>query len=385
MIDLESDKFGYYQVGERRFYNKRTALLHSSQTGEKIQYCYYDGIFGAFDRTKLGKTDLYELYRQRAQQLRDEYDHLILYYSGGADSHNILMTFLNNKIKLDQVFVMCPKNVLGTSIYTPNTADTTCENRISEWHFTIEPTLKWLAYTHPEIQIEIKDYTDIVTDKFFNDDVFLVHAYGVGSLARAACKSDIGQALADKGKKVASIFGVEKPHIGKNDKNQVGMAFKDRGFYVVRNYVGEPEFFYWSPKLPELTFEMAYQLYLAFKRNKEYHPMMNIPHKFSYDVYEFNNKLTTDVCYAKTWNYSRFQTLKSISPAAVDKDIILYKTPEFSRALQAWKYYQQDLTSGISNRFIITSKEYDLKNTLQTTEVEQIISFNTRSYYLGDL
>jgi hypothetical protein len=130
---------------------------------------------------------------------------------------------------------------------------------------------------------------------------------------------------------------------------------------------------------------MAYQLYLAFKRNKEYHPMMNIPHKFSYDVYEFNNKLTTDVCYAKTWNYSRFQTLKSISPAAVDKDIILYKTPEFSRALQAWKYYQQDLTSGISNRFIITSKEYDLKNTLQTTKVEQIISFNTQSYYLGDL
>jgi hypothetical protein len=385
MIDLESDKFGYYEVGERRFYNKRTALLHSSQTGEKIRYFYYDEIFGAFDRSKLGKTDLYELYRQRAQQLRDEYDHLILYYSGGADSHNVLMSFLNNKIKLDQVFVMCPKKIIDTSIYTPNTVDTTCENRISEWHFTIEPTLKWLAQAHPEIQIEIKDFTDIVSDRFFNDDVFFLHAYGVGSLARAACKSNIGQALVDKGKKVASIYGVEKPNIGKNDNNQVGMIFKDKAFYVVRNYVGEPEFFYWSPKLPELPFEMAYQLYLAFKQNKEYYKMMHVPYNFSEDVYEFNNKLTTNICYAKTWNHSRFQTLKSISPAAIDKDIWLYKTSEFSRAIQSWEYYQRDLLSGIDNKFTTTSKEYNLKNKLQTSEVRQIVAFSTRAYYLGDL
>lgn len=51
------------------------------------------------------KESMEELCYRRAQQLRDQYDYLILYYSGGADSKTILETFLKYNIPLDEVVV----------------------------------------------------------------------------------------------------------------------------------------------------------------------------------------------------------------------------------------------------------------------------------------
>lgn len=49
--------------------------------------------------------NLQDLYRERAVYLRDTYEYLILNYSGGPDSHNILETFLLNNIFLDEIFI----------------------------------------------------------------------------------------------------------------------------------------------------------------------------------------------------------------------------------------------------------------------------------------
>ena len=49
--------------------------------------------------------DLQQLYIQRAQYLRDNYEYLILNYSGGPDSHNILETFMLNGIFLDEILI----------------------------------------------------------------------------------------------------------------------------------------------------------------------------------------------------------------------------------------------------------------------------------------
>jgi len=43
------------------------------------------------------------LYALRARQLREKYDYLVLYFSGGADSTNILKTFIDNNIFLDEI------------------------------------------------------------------------------------------------------------------------------------------------------------------------------------------------------------------------------------------------------------------------------------------
>jgi hypothetical protein len=49
------------------------------------------------------KETLEELYKQRAQQLRDTYDYIALMFSGGNDSNNILNVFRENNIFLDEI------------------------------------------------------------------------------------------------------------------------------------------------------------------------------------------------------------------------------------------------------------------------------------------
>jgi hypothetical protein len=62
-------------------------------------------------------TSLQDMRGGKAMQLRDQYDYLILAYSGGADSDNILKVFQQNKIHLDEVWCDWPLSLVEKSNY----------------------------------------------------------------------------------------------------------------------------------------------------------------------------------------------------------------------------------------------------------------------------
>ena len=84
-----NDRLGYYRVGWKKFYNKTLALLESNKTGYKIDWVFNNDIYGKIDWTLPVLESLDLLYALRARQLREKYDYLVLYFSGGADSTNI--------------------------------------------------------------------------------------------------------------------------------------------------------------------------------------------------------------------------------------------------------------------------------------------------------
>jgi hypothetical protein len=94
-----------------------------------VSWHFHDDLFSAIDVSSLGKLSLKELYRQRALQLRDEYDYLILNYSGGSDSGYILKTFVENGIKLDQVRVKHPFSLIDKGLHNPSAWNTKPENK----------------------------------------------------------------------------------------------------------------------------------------------------------------------------------------------------------------------------------------------------------------
>ena len=71
------DRLGYYLVGNKKFFNKSLALIEHSVTREPITWIFNDSAYGAINWTIPIETSLTELYRQRAQQLRNEYDYLV--------------------------------------------------------------------------------------------------------------------------------------------------------------------------------------------------------------------------------------------------------------------------------------------------------------------
>jgi hypothetical protein len=104
---------GYYQVDGILFRNKVKAILEAQKRDLPVTYHFNDEWWDTADWTKEPSESLHDIYIKRAHQLRDSYETLVLRYSGGADSYNILRTFIDNGIKLDYVVT----NVMQDMIY----------------------------------------------------------------------------------------------------------------------------------------------------------------------------------------------------------------------------------------------------------------------------
>ena len=104
MTDLTVNK-GYWQANGKQFDVKVNAILEAQSTDSEVTFHYNDQIWDQLDWAVEPKPSLEDLYLLRAQQLRDKYKTLILRFSGGADSMNILRTFVDNNIKIDVITV----------------------------------------------------------------------------------------------------------------------------------------------------------------------------------------------------------------------------------------------------------------------------------------
>jgi hypothetical protein len=83
------DKLGCYRVGDLKFYSKLQAIEYMQKTGVHLHWDFNEAVFSSYDWTMEPQETILELYRQRAQQLRDRYDYIALFWSGGADSETV--------------------------------------------------------------------------------------------------------------------------------------------------------------------------------------------------------------------------------------------------------------------------------------------------------
>jgi hypothetical protein len=370
--------FGTWTVTGKSFQNKRNALLYASNNGcPPVTWSWHDSVWKNFDRSRLGKQTLTELYRERAQQLRDTYDYLILSYSGGADSHNILLAFLDNNIKLDQIFVHQPFTYINSSYHKPNTTDTTSRNMISEWDYCIKPTLDYVAKNHPSIHIELSNWMDNVNEQYFSSEDTFLNAggsnNGMGPMARNLDFSKVGLTVLNKDKTIATIYGSDKPLLWLNDR-QVSMIFTDVPMSHATNTVGTFEPFYWSEQLPDLIFEMAYQVYLYYRANPHLQQYMWTKSSNVTDnvITKFNHEISKLVCYSSTWDLRKFQSDKpNLGGLRQDRDFFIYEYADYQRVKDIWRHHQQGFYHGINKKYI--NDGGNLK----------VIKSNT--YYLGDL
>lgn len=368
---------GAYSVHGKMFYNKLEAVKYASKHGTPdVKFHWYDSVWETYDRNRLGKQSLDALYLERARQLRDKYNYLILSYSGGSDSHNILMTFLNNNIKLDQIYVNFPFKYINSSLHTPNTIDVRPGNIYSEWEFCVKPVLQSLQKTNPEIVVELGDWTENMTKDFLVEDTFhkVSQSWHAGAMARNLNYSKIGTKIVDSGKNVATIFGVEKPIIGV-DNNHVYMAFLDP-LHLCTNSVGTFEPFYWTPDLPDLPYEMAYQVYLYYKANPDkQHFILSKERLKSSDrrmLMHVNGAISTQVCYT-TWNNKKFQAEKN-GPETMAHDVI-HSIPEFKDEVEQWDYLYKGFLDDVDPKY------RNIRNGIPGG----LRYIRSKGFYLGDL
>jgi hypothetical protein len=350
------NKCGFYQVNSKIFKNKNHAVYEASINNSKVTWNFYNDVFENFSQTKLhtlGQLPLDDWYKLRAEQLRDSYDYLILNYSGGPDSHNVLMTFLNNNIKLDEIYVKYSHSV-DAKIYTPNNVNKGAENIHSEWDYVIKPVLDNIKISHPQIKIVIDDVFDNPLN--ISDETLLnapSHFLGSFELMRQCSYSKSVNEQQDKGKRVADIYGIDKPLILYKDKS-LFIFFADNTVGVAGNRNSNIELFYWTPDLPNIVFEQAYRHYLYFKKNPDMISLIDVKtiKKNDHQRQEKMRKLAIDLIYT-TWDYSKFQVEKPeyYTPQGRTRDKYYLLHSEFNKQLDMWNYHMNSWSSAIHTTY----------------------------------
>lgn len=360
---------GFYRVGDRISDNKFYAMMDATKSGTNLTWEYYDDIFDKACQTFRGYgMSMKEMYRIRAQQLRDQYDYLILNYSGGADSHNILHVFLDNDIKLDMIHVQWPMSLMDKGLYKANTQDKSNFNFHSEWDFALKKDLEWIGKNRPDIKIEITDWAETVTEDFYGDDMFANNVTNIPSIARAQKQNTFPPTeakLADMGLKVASIYGVDKLAFTM-EGGRPRFRFNDNACMAQPNPENPNgmEYFYWTPNMPEIPILQAHKLFKYFETRPEL--MADLEFKADKLWYQRLSTFAEHfkfVCYPY-WDFNRFQADKPFSVADGLKpgvrawdNILLKALPEFDRTQQRWEYLWNSYKGLIRKDLLVNNQD----------------------------
>ena len=73
---------------------------------DKKYFYFYDEEFSKINWFIEPKDSLQTLYRKRAEQIRQDYEYVILAYSGGHDSTQVLETFYYNNIHINEILMV---------------------------------------------------------------------------------------------------------------------------------------------------------------------------------------------------------------------------------------------------------------------------------------
>ena len=257
------DNFGYYQVGELKFFSKLEAIDLHTKSNIHPHWNFNEAVYSTMSWDKEPAESLKELYKQRAEQLRADYDYLILWYSGGADSDNVLHAFLDNDIKLDEV-----------ASYINYEADANKESFFNGEIFHVAaPKIERLKEKYPDLYHRKIDMSQLTLDAFTKNNgqfdwiYYLNNIISVNAIARQDIHESVTEwkDLFNQGKRVAFIHGVDKPRVIQQPSGEYIFRFIDTvdSLVTARNQMqnrpwDNQEFFYWTPDSPKIVVKQAH-------------------------------------------------------------------------------------------------------------------------------
>ena len=257
-------EFGYYRVNNLEFFSKVEALEVSERINQPITFHYNDEVFSSYDWTKEPTETISHLYKRRVDQLVSEYDYIVLFYSGGADSHNMLMSFLESGHQ--------PNEIVSFHSYEGDSDKTSVANRE-----TFETAIPWVQHLKTRGQLKesvphrILDLTQVILDfsksiDWANFRYYINTVPSINNVARSHLRKSVKewQTIIDSGKKLVLLWGHDKPRVAERYGKWLG-EFVDvidncrSGWLQMENPSGwYDELFYSSPKLPEITIKQSH-------------------------------------------------------------------------------------------------------------------------------
>jgi hypothetical protein len=377
-------KLGYYIVNNEIYYNKNQAMLAGSKLPDVIgsrlgfdpvRWVFNEDTFIKFPWHVEPEVPLNELYRIRAQQLRDQYDYIRLELSGGADSTTVAYSFLLNGIRLDEVVFRYPEQ--GAKNASNNPMDTESRNHLSEWEFAAKPLLNWIKTNYPEVKITVHDFVDEIIKEKSNEENWIYktrHYIHPGHVH----KHTIDKTLADTGKRIAVVYGIDKPKICIKD-GKFFIYFVDSQASNNHPEIGDytnitNEFFYWSPDACELLAKQAHMIknWFSMPLHHNMSHLLQWPNN-DYSSRTFREQILRPIIYPD-YDFNTFQTAKSTTAINAEMDTWFFTNFKDTDLYDTWVAGVEYLKTHLNQRYFI---HYQGK-------ISNLIQYQTPFYYIGD-
>lgn len=375
----QNDKLGFYQFGENKFHNKVVALIEGTKQNQYPEWNFNKAVFDHYNWAIEPTINIRELYRIRAQQLRDQYDYIRLEVSGGGDSTTVAYSFINNGIHLDEVVFRYPKT--GEKNVTDDPFNTKPENTLSEFKYAAKPLLDWIAVHSPRTKITMHDYSeDMLASKHDESWVYTTRDYfqpGHPFKFTVDAVDDHKRTL-NRDHRVCILYGIDKPKVCIKDSKWY-LYFMDIQANSANPVIGEytnvtNEYFYWSPDLPELLCKQAHMIknWFNLESNKYLQHLVRWPN------YSFAQRTTFEhiikpLLYPD-YDPTTFQTSKPTNSFYNEMDFWFYTNFQETHAYRVWQAGLKHLVDNIDAKYF----NYELGRPVG------LVGFISPFYYLGE-
>jgi hypothetical protein len=224
------------------------------------------------------------LYRKRAQQIRDNYDYVVLCLSGGYDSENTFQIFNRYGITYDEVLVFGAFSAVGDITW----GDLSNRHIHAELKDYVLPRLNQLPAM---VKVTVYDYAHDLERYFATGNTDWIWQVNTKLQANQVMRTWLHtqqphyQKMAELGHRVAFVWGVDKPRVLWQN-GHYSVYFIDTSMGAACGQVDQhgnestirDEFFYWSPSMPELINKQARAVVTEADRDHNLKQMISTIH-----------------------------------------------------------------------------------------------------------
>jgi hypothetical protein len=360
---ITNKKVGYYTCDSVEYNSKIHCILDGAKKSLPISWHFNDEVFSKWDFSINPAETMDQLYDLRARQLREQYDYLVLSYSGGADSHNILMSFYRQGLHIDEIVTNWVFDASKSMFLINDASFKQAWNHNAEYELNTREKLQWISDHMPETKITIWDISKNLLGYYLTrarDDSWVLDSKD--ALNPAANQrynyfhiKDL-RVRVDRKNSVGMICGVDKPQCYIRD-NRLYLYFLDKIASNVPMNSNFPEydnctleFFYWSPDSCALLAKQCHLLADYLTLNKQAQPYW-IEGKSYFVFRDVRERILRGLLYT-TWDNKWFQVDKSTRDWDSEFDFWFMHTPLFNKPKENWEKGLENFANQVGPEYL---------------------------------
>ena len=269
---------GYYTCDGIEFESKIQALQLSTITHKPVEWHFNRWEFGQHNWMVEPPETLDQLYQRRARQIREQYDYVIVSFSGGSDSWNIMRAFMDQGLLVDEIVSNWALDASSKYVVLDSTQRNSWNN-VAEYHLNCVERIKEIQARSPATKITVNDTSQALIDTFLTVDDASWTATKREVLNPTGATSynykyfnEIRKRF-DRDKKIAIVLGQDKPKLIIKD-NQLYTYFIDKivNLNDIQEHLGDyPNchtlFFYWSSDSCDILAKQAHTILRLINQN----------------------------------------------------------------------------------------------------------------------